>query len=165
MVVDTTKTEVAEGAIVVEVVNKNGISTNALAHTFKLKVKDDSEFDISKLSIRYYFTNEELGVGTNCWIDTAAAQYTCAPWYVSLTDKVSGVVKDMEQVTDTANQYAEITFTDDGVLNNTCTLQVDTRIANNNWSAFNQSNDFSYEDATKVAVFYDGELISGSMPQ
>ncbi len=165
VVVDTTKTEVAEGAIVVEVVNKNGISTNALAHTFKLKVKDDSEFDISKLSIRYYFTNEELGVGTNCWIDTAAAQYTCAPWYVSLTDKVSGVVKDMEQVTDTANQYAEITFTDDGVLNNTCTLQVDTRIANNNWSAFNQSNDFSYEDATKVAVFYDGELISGSMPQ
>nr|WP_303244125.1 X2-like carbohydrate binding domain-containing protein [uncultured Cellulosilyticum sp.] len=164
VVVDTTKTEVAEGAIAVEVVNKNGINTNALAHTFKLKVEDDSEFDISKLSIRYYFTNESPEVGATCWIDTAAAQYTGAPWYVSLTDKVTGIVKNMEQATDTANQYVELTFADAGILNNTCTLQIDTRVANNNWSAFDQSNDFSYEDATKIAVFYDGELISGALP-
>lgn len=165
IVEDTTKQEIVEGALQLEMMNKNGASTNALAHTFKLKVKDDSEFDLSKLSIRYYFTNEDMSVGTNCWVDTAAIQYTCAPWYVSLTGNVTGTVKTMEQATSAANQYVELTFNNAGTLNSTGTLQVDTRVANNNWSAFDQTNDYSYEETNNVAVFYDGELISGSIPQ
>ncbi|WP_054739718.1 hypothetical protein [Cellulosilyticum ruminicola] len=71
----------------------------------------------------------------------------------------------METATPTASQYIEFTFDIDDKLTSASTLVMGIRIANNNWSAFDQSNDFSYEGADKVAVFYDGELISGMIPQ
>ena len=71
----------------------------------------------------------------------------------------------METATETANSYLELTFNSDVKLNQTGKMEIATRIANNNWSNFDQSNDFSYNDASKVAVFYDGQLINGSIPR
>ncbi len=162
---DTTVVKPVEGAIKLDLVTKGEGKANAIVNTFRLSVADDSKFDLSKLAIRYYFANEDAKVGATCWIDTASLQYTTSPWYVSINGNTTGKVENMSEPTDTANQYIEITFGEVGVLDHTGVLQVDARTSNNNWSAFDQSNDFSYGDASKVAVFYDGELISGSIPQ
>lgn len=156
---------VAEGAIHVDLVSNSSVNSNTLGNTFRLQVTDESEFDLSKLAIRYYFTAEDMTVGQTCWIDNAAIQYTCAPWYVGITGNVTGNIVKMETATETANSYLELTFNSDVKLNQTGKMEIATRTANNNWSNFDQSNDFSYNDASKVAVFYDGQLINGSIPR
>ena len=162
---DTTEIGAVKGNIDIQVENTTAPTANAIAPKFTIKAKEGKEYDLSKLTIRYYFTNEQPKVGATCWVDVAAMQYSTAPWYVSLGEYVTGTVKNMETATATANQYIEFTFNTDAKLTSGSTLVMATRMANNNWSAFDQSNDFSYEGADNVAVFYDGELISGIIPQ
>lgn len=156
---------VAEGAMSIEVVGNSQVNTNTLSNTFRLQVTDESTFDLSKLAVRYYFTAENMTIGQTCWIDNASIQYTCAPWYVSMTGHVTANIAQMETATDTANSYIELTFNTDAILDQTGKLEIATRTANNDWSNFDQSNDFSYNDISKVAVFYEGKLISGSVPR
>nr|WP_302597529.1 X2-like carbohydrate binding domain-containing protein [uncultured Cellulosilyticum sp.] len=158
-------TPVAEGAISVELTSNSSVSTNTLSNNFKLQVTDESEFDLSKLDIRYYFTAEDMTIGQTCWIDNASIQYTCDPWYMSITSNVTANIVKMDVPTETANTYLSLTFDSGAQLNQAGKMEIATRTANNNWSNFDQSNDFSCNDATKVAVFYDGKLISGSMPR
>lgn len=162
---DTTEIDAVAGNIDIQVENTTDPTASAIAPKFTIKAKEGKEYDLSKLTIRYYFTNEQPKVGTTCWVDAAAIQYSTAPWYVSIGENIIGTVKNMETATPTASQYIEFTFDIDDKLTSASTLVMGIRIANNNWSAFDQSNDFSYEGADKVAVFYDGELISGMIPQ
>lgn len=156
---------VAKGAIQVELVSGSTTTTNSMNNTFKLQVTDESEFDLSKLTMRYYFTAEDLTIGQTCWVDNACIQYSCAPWYVAITSNITSEIVKMDIATETANSYIEFTFNSDDKLNKLGRMEIATRTANNNWSNFDQSNDFSYNDATKVALFYDGKLVSGSMPR
>ncbi len=156
---------VVEGAINLALTSNSTINSNTLSNTFRLQVTDESVFDLSKLAIRYYFTAEDKALTQTCWIDNACIQYNCAPWYVALTSQVTGVAHKMTEATATADTYIELTFSGTTQLNSTGTMEIATRTANSNWSNFDQSNDYSYDDANKVAVFYDGQLISGSIPQ
>ena len=101
----------------------------------------------------------------NAWVDSAAMQYTVAPWYVDMTRNIEKVIVKMAEATAEADTYLELSFTDQLVLDSTGTLSIATRIANENWTNFDQSNDFSYNDASHVAIFYDGVLVGGSIPQ
>ena len=100
------------------------------AGSFTVTVTDstpdtDDTFDLSKLKIRYYYTNEG-NVNENIWLDTAAMKFTRAPWYADLT----------------------LSF----------------RIAKKDWSQYDQSNDYSYNDGSKILVYYDGEIINSIEP-
>ncbi len=141
-----------------------GVSTNTIGSTFKLKVTNDQSYDLSKISIRYYFKVEDSSVKQNSWVDNAAVQYTRAPWYVNINQQVSHKIVKMAEVTATADTFVELTFTGTDLLDSKAELQIATRIANENWSNFDQSNDFSYNNASNIAIFYDNELVGGNIP-
>ena len=65
---------------------------------------------------------------------------------------------------DQADHYVEISFTSDQTLGKGDKLQVATRTAAEDWSAYQQNNDFSYQNADRIAVFYDNQLVSGQEP-
>lgn len=167
-VVDTTPdnpTLPEEGVFDLTLSSSSQVATNTLSSTFKVKVVDEGKYDLSKLAIRYYFTADQSSVMQNAWVDSAAMQYTVAPWYVDMTRNIEKVIVKMAEVTAEADTYLELSFTDQLVLDSTGTLSIATRIANENWTNFDQSNDFSYNDASHVAIFYDGVLVGGSIPQ
>ena len=81
--------------------------------------------------------------------------------YVSL-DGISEIsVKKMTKLGINADSCAEITFSGDSVLDSTAALNINLSIAKRDWSNFDQSNDYSYNDPSKIIVYYDGVVISG----
>lgn len=134
------------------------ITSNTLTPNFTLTTQSGN-YDLSKLTIRYYYTADSTTPQT-AWLDTAALQYTCEPWYSTINATSQATIHTLSNGT----SYLEISFSGNEVLNPTATLQINTRIAKDDWSNYDQSNDFSYNDATKVAIYYEGNLISGATP-
>lgn len=99
--------------------------------TNTMKITFNKSYDLSKLKICYYFT----GDGAEAFQGSiyGGISYTRAPWYVSLDGRAKISVKKMSNLS----------------------------IAKSDWSNFNQSNDYSYNDASKVIVYYDGVVVSG----
>ncbi|QEH66903.1 xyloglucanase [Cellulosilyticum sp. WCF-2] len=164
-VVDTTEVVVPTGGLSLALTSTGGTTTNTIGSTFKVQVTDGNTYDLSKVTIRYYFTAEDSSVGQSTWIDNAAIQYSKSPWYVNINSNSAWKIVKMSETTSTASHYLELSFSGDYSLDTTAKVEVATRLANTNWSNFNQSNDFSYNDANHVAVFYDGVLVSGVTPQ
>ena len=154
-----------DGAFDLTLSSMGQVATNTLGNQFRVKVVDGNKYDLSKLVIRYYFTADQISVVQNAWVDSAAMQYTAAPWYVDMTTGVGKQIVKMDETANGADTYLELSFTEDVVIDSTSTLSIATRIANENWTSFDQSNDFSYNDASHVAIFYDGVLVGGAQPQ
>ena len=99
-------------------------------------------FDLSKLSIRYNYTNSDEGA-QNFWCDNAGLSLGEAPYYVNYTADVKGTFGD---------GYLELNF-DEAYMIKTGTLNVQIRFNKADWSGY---TDFK---AGSVQVFYDGQLI------
>jgi endoglucanase len=151
--------------IEIEVNNSNSttVSTSTLLNNFSIKHKKGKALDLSKLSIRYYYTADG-SQKESVWCDNVSITYNRAPWYVSYTGVSNGNVVRLSDKTDLADSYIEITFASSETLEEGATLQVSTRTAKEDWSNYDQSNDYSYGDNQKVVVYYDGVLISGIEP-
>ncbi|WP_455715967.1 glycoside hydrolase family 9 protein [Anaerosporobacter sp.] len=151
--------------IEIEVSNtgNTAISTSTLQNNFSIKHKSGKALDLSKLSIRYYYTSDGTEKET-VWCDNTSMTYNKAPWYVSYTGISKGNVVKMSDKTSLSDSYIEITFNSSDTLEEGAVLNVATRTAKDNWSNYDQSNDYSYGDSEKVAVYYDGILISGIEP-
>lgn len=144
--------------------NVNGTAnSNTITNNFVVKHESGDDVDLSKLSLRYFFTKEGA-TNQTVWIDNAAAQMNFAPWYVSYTGEAKGKVVAMAAPTADADSYIEITFGGNDVLKAGAQLSIATRTAKADWSNYDQTNDFSYGDSDKIAVYYDGELIAGMEP-
>lgn len=146
--------------------NNNGASANSnqLYINIKLRNTGTTDIDLSKLTIRYYFTqdsNKELKYFTD---------------YVSM-GTISAAFYDFSPAAPKADKYVEIkpssgTISTAGAQwpkQSEVTIQI--RVARSNWSNFDQSNDHSYTYATSqyienpyIAVFESGTLIAGSVP-
>lgn len=150
--------------IAVTNVGSGQINTNVLTNNFKLTCEEGEDVRLSDLVIRYYFTADGSQSQTT-WVDNASIQMNQAPWYASYTGKIVGQVVGMDKLTDTADSYIEITFnTSDKILPGEV-LDIATRTAKSDWSNYNQSNDYSFGDSSKVAVYYQGDLVFGVEPQ
>ena len=139
------------------------VDTNTLTNNFKLVCQEGENVNLSDLVIRYYFTadgNQDQTV----WVDNASIQMNQAPWYVSYTGKVVGEVVAMDTPTDTADSYIEIAFTTTDQMAVGAALDIATRTAKADWSNYDQSNDFSYGENSKIAVYYEGNLVAGIQP-
>jgi mannan endo-1,4-beta-mannosidase len=138
-------------------------STNTIKNNIRLKHESGSDIDLSKLVIRYYYTKDgSASENFNC--DTAAVQYNKAPWYVTYNSAVSGSFHSLTTPKTNADSYLELKVNTTDALTAGSTLVLDTRFTKNDWSLYNQSNDYSYGDNSKVLVYYDGELILGVEP-
>lgn len=138
-------------------------STNTLTNNFKLVHKSGNDIDLSKLEIRYYYTADG-SEGQTVWCDNAAAQMNKAPWYSPYTSKVSGKVIKMDATKAGADCYIQITINASEMISAGTTLEIATRTAKSNWSNYDQTNDYSYGNAGKVCVYYDGNLVAGVEP-
>jgi endoglucanase len=119
-----------------------------------------SAVSLSTVTIRYYFTAEAGPTTYNTHCDYA--QVGCAnvtTRVVTLGTPVAG-----------ADRYLEVGFTS-GTLAAGATLgEVQSRFNKSDWSAFSETNDYSYAtntafaDSTRVTVHIGGQVVWGSQP-
>lgn len=159
---DTTPSPVPEGNIKVEMYNANTMAvTNSIMPRFRITNTGSSAISLSQLKIRYYFT-EDGTQNQNFWCD----------WSTVGSSNVTGSFIKLDTVKDDADTCLEIGFTSSaGTLAPGASIEVQARFAKEDWSNYNQENDFSfsnansgYSDYTKVAAYLGDSLIWGSEP-
>ena len=111
-------------------------SINTLNPSFKLVNNGTSSVKLSSITICYYFTPEDCDK-FNFWCDYADINGSSG--YTALTDSVTG-----KFVTGTST-YCSVTFTGKaGSIAPGDTVTVQTRITNDDWSNFDQTNDLHF---------------------
>lgn len=147
----------------VTVSGDSSVSTNCLTKTVSFTGTSAQNVELSKLKVRYYYTADG-SQNQNVWIDSAALSYPVDPYYVNIADSVKGSIVKMGSPVSNADTYLEVSFASTYTFNNTVNGQVAFRIAKDDWSAFTQTNDYSFGDDSKAVVYYDGVVISGVEP-
>ncbi|QCX01363.1 hypothetical protein FGM00_15055 [Aggregatimonas sangjinii] len=126
-----------------------------------LRNESDSEIDLNRASVRYWFTAEDFNP-LNFYIDYAQlGNENIAGEFTALTDARDG-----------ANYYVTYSFaegTSVAAFGNSGVIK--SRISKSDFSDFNESDDYSYADFTKlmetntITVYWDGNLIWGEEPE
>ena len=115
---------------------------------------------LSTVTIRYYFTAEAGSTAYNTWCDHA--QIGCA----NLTLRVVPLATPVAG----ADRYLEVGFTSGSVAAGASIGEIQCRFNKSDWSAFSETNDYSYgtntafADSTKVTVHVGGQLVWGTPP-
>ncbi|MFX3651189.1 MAG: glycoside hydrolase family 9 protein [Paenibacillus sp.] len=119
----------------------SGNSSNAVTPQFNVKNTGTQAIDLSTVKIRYYFTKDGTENMT-FWCDYAEMG----------TANVEGTFVAVDPAKGTADTYLEISFKSGAgsLAAGAETGVIQARFSKNNWSNFDQSNDYSY-DATKTA--------------
>lgn len=144
--------------------NQTEATSNTIGGSISLNLTDNNALDLSKLKVKYYFSADSNS-NQNVWIDSAAMQYQRAPWYAALTADTSAAVKAVNTGSSMADRCMEVGFSSTDKLEQGATLTINFRLANDNWSSFDQTNDYSYGKAENIVVVYDGKVISGVEPK
>ena len=151
----TTPTDPSTGSIVVQVTPQGGTSSNTIGGQYVVTSTTDT--DLSKVAIRYYYTLEGSASQTT-FIDSAGLSLNVAPWYADLASEIN---VSLVQVSG-SNYYMEITFDTTKTLSAGGKLEMGIRLAKNDWSSYDQSNDYSFEKG--AVVLFNGEVVSGVQP-
>ncbi|KAF4323903.1 hypothetical protein G195_001864 [Phytophthora kernoviae 00238/432] len=119
----------------------SGASGNAVTPQFNLKNTGTQPIDLSTVKLRYYFTKDGTGDLT-FWCDYAQIGST----------NIEGKFVTLTPAKGTADTVLEISFKSGAgsLAAGAETGVIQGRFSKNNWSNFDQSNDYSY-DATKTA--------------
>nr|WP_207717278.1 cohesin domain-containing protein [Clostridium acetobutylicum] len=142
---------------------------NTIAPKFKITNNTGAPLDLTTLKLRYYFTAD----GTqdeNFWCDHAGMLNGYN--YQTITSNVVGTFVAMDNATATADHYLEISFSNGaGQLDAGSSLEVQCRVAKNDWSNYDQSNDYSFTsnasdftDWDKITGYVNGDLVFGNPP-
>ncbi|GGA98297.1 cellulose binding domain-containing protein [Puia dinghuensis] len=136
-------------------------TTNTLHPYLQIVNADSVAVNYSELKARYWFTPENYA-GINTWIDYAqlGASYVTAQ-YVPLSQPYAG-----------AFGYVEYSFAAAaGALTpGSSSGEIQSRIANTNWTNFIQANDYSYQDSSSyvlnnhLTLYLNGVLVWGTEP-
>jgi cellulose 1,4-beta-cellobiosidase len=118
--------------------------------------------DLSKVTLRYYFTGEAGGSTYSTWVDYAALGSS------NITTKVVA----MSSPKAGADHYLEIGFTTGAgsLAAGKASGDIQTRLNKTDWSNFNEADDYSrgtntaYADTTKMTVYVNGTLVNGTEP-
>lgn len=144
-------------SLALAVTGKGQASETTIQRKFVLTNTGSKDIDLSKVTIRYYYTKDE-NVSQVLYVDCAGMQMNVAPWYVDATDNIKGTFGTISG----NDCYCDITFNDLAyALPAGSSISLDTRLANSNWSAFDQTNDYSYNGGDSIVVYYDGAVASG----
>lgn len=138
-----------------------GANDNTISPRYRLFNTGTQPADLSKVSIRYFYT-----------INGDKPQSFWCDWSQAGTANVSGTFNKWANPVQGADYTLAIGFTAaSGYLSASSTLDVQCRFAKNDWSAYFQTDDFSFNPASsafidwiKSAVYYDGVRIWGNVP-
>ncbi|URZ01446.1 X2-like carbohydrate binding domain-containing protein [Clostridium felsineum] len=147
--------------------NTNATS-NTIASKFKVTNNTGAPLDLTTLKLRYYFTSDGTQA-QNFWCDYAAIE---GANYKTITSNVVGNFVAMDNPTKTADHYLEISFSSGtGQLDAGSSIEIQSRVAKNDWSNYDQSNDYSfnanatnYTDWSNVTAYSNGSLVYGNPP-
>ncbi len=159
----------ADSGVSVQFNNGNASSSsNSIYAKFKVTNNTGSPINLADLKLRYYYTIDEEKPQT-FWCDHAGMMSGNS--YVDVTSKVTGTFVKMTSTTSTANYYIEVGFASgSGSLAAGSSIEVQTRAARNDWSNYNQANDYSYKqsgsyvDWVNVTAYKGGSLVYGNEP-
>ncbi|SES83142.1 glycoside hydrolase family 9 protein [[Clostridium] polysaccharolyticum] len=144
-------------ALALDVTGKGVAKETTIQRRYTLTNSSNKDIDLSKVTIRYYYT-KEADVSQVLYVDSAGMQLDSAPWYVDATKNVTSTFETVSG----NDSYCDISFAGlDTKLPAGKNIAIDARIANDNWSAFDQTNDYSYAGGDTICVYYDGVLVSG----
>lgn len=136
--------------------NKTNPVGNSLGVNIEI-VNTGEPIDLRELELCYYFTSEGA-INQNYYCDHAALQCNTSPWYIALNSQVDMEIKSLGD-----DQYSLVVkFNEITPMNEGDKLVLQSRIAKADWSDYNQTNDFSYNNG--IAVYYKNALISGMQP-
>lgn len=137
--------------------------SNTISNNITVEHNGGDDMDLSKFSIRYYYTKEGTA-SESFYCDHASMQLNIAPYYLPYTNIVQGNFVTMTNPKTDANSYLEITFNTNDAFVEGSIFSINTRMYKNDWSNYDQTNDYSYGNATRLTVYYDNELILGIEP-
>ncbi|MDS0526350.1 cohesin domain-containing protein [Clostridium sp. SHJSY1] len=154
--------------VTIDVTNSNNAtSTNALNPKFKITNTSGEAINLSDLKLKYYY-NSDGSEKQNFWCDYSG---TTSGTYKNFTGNVVGSINPYTTADGgNTNTYLQIAFNSAaGTLEAGQTMEVQTRIAKENWTNYDQSNDYSFNANgtspwNKVTAELGSELIWGQGP-
>lgn len=152
---------VSDGNISMTVENQSK-SGSGSSLSFSIVIRNDGEeaIAISDLDLRYFFTADG-GKKLNFWCDYACINGST---YVTLTDKVNGTFSSLSSGKTDADTQLSITCDSKDAIRPGDELTIQVRVAKEDWSNFDFSNDYSAGGADKIACYSEGNLLLGSEP-
>ena len=148
--------------------NNNGntlTSSNMINANFKVINNGSSSINLADLKFRYYYTADS-DKAQNFYCDHAGMLNGWS--YTGVTDKVTGTFNRLNVATPLADTYLEVGFKSDaGTLSAGGYIEIQTRVARNDWTNYDLSNDYSfktvstYGDNNKITAYKNGSLIYG----
>lgn len=157
---------IAPPAVSLKAQYKNGnanSSTNMLYPRFQLVNTGSTAVDLSKVTIRYWYTSEGNQGQTN-WFDWAQ---------IGVANLVASFGK-LLPAKPNADSYLQISFkaTAGTLAAGRSTGEIQSRVGKSDWSNYTQTNDASFgstqtasfADWSKVTVYFDGKLVWGVEP-
>lgn len=158
-----TEPEIVAPSLMVKAYTQSKSSgSNTISSTLQLRNEGNQPVAYSDLKVRYWFTRES-NAALNYWTDYAKIG----------NDKVSAQFVTAPSYTDSADTYLEFSFS--SALGNLYPLagtgDINYRITKQDWSAFDQRNDYSYRlpsiplsENVRVTVYNKGNLVYGTEP-
>ncbi|MFD5514683.1 glycoside hydrolase family 6 protein [Streptomyces sp. NPDC127066] len=140
--------------------NDSSTGDNGIRPGLKLVNGGSGAVDLSKVTIRYWFTGESSSAGYQTFCDWA--QLGCS----TVKTSVSAVSPSRTG----ADHYLEVGFASGSLAAGADSGDLQLRMAKSDWSNFDESNDYSrgantsYADAAKVTVYVSGTLVWGTEP-
>jgi Cellobiohydrolase A (1,4-beta-cellobiosidase A) len=140
--------------------NDSSTGDNQVKPGLQLVNSGSAAVDLSKVTIRYWFTGESSSAGYQTFCDWA--QLGCS------TVKTS--TSSLPQARPGADHYLEVGFSAGSLAPGASSGDLQLRMAKSDWSNFDESDDYSrgtntsYADSVKVTVYVAGSLVWGTEP-
>ncbi|WP_458119953.1 cellulase family glycosylhydrolase [Paenibacillus sp. Z6-24] len=140
----------------------NNPSDNAIRPVFNIKNNGSTAVKLSDLKVRYYFNN-----------DGKSGDQTFIDWAQIGAGNVTATSKALSSSKPTANRYVEFSFTSaaGSIPAGGQSGEVQARIDPSDWSNFDETNDYSYNNGStsfatynKVTVYNQDKLVWGVTP-
>ncbi|MFJ6902893.1 glycoside hydrolase family 6 protein [Streptomyces griseoluteus] len=140
--------------------NDSSANDNQMRPGIQLVNSGSGAVDLTKVTVRYWFTGESASAGYQTWCDYA--QPGCST--------VRTAVTTLPVARTGADHTLDVTFTSGSLSAGASTGDLQLRLAKADWSNFDETDDYSrgtstsYADAPKVTVYVNGTLAWGVEP-